>query len=582
MTNQPTFRAPSAQADEPVGARADIIQVDTALESMRDSGFDLTAAAGEPIDNSIEAGASFIRVLTRYGDKKQSIDEIAFADNGEGIEPAIVAHVLSMGYSTRYGQRGSLGRFGVGLKLAGLSLGKRIDIYTKRTGNPAIWHAYLDLSEITSGSQTHIIAEQVDTWPAEYKDIMVGHDGQQFSSGTLVIYRKIDRLPAGGHYGTSLDQKLSELRTFIARTYRDFLDQSLVIELNGRAVTLLDPLFLKDNPRIIERYKPEDLRGTVLDEDDIEITDGNEIHVTVTIVPVEFRWEEGLGGAKDRQGRDIREFQISRENAGKVSMVRNGREINYDIVPRLLPAGIDKIDRYIGIEVRFPAVLDEFFQVRNVKRGAVPVDKLREELRKWLDRPIRAARREIRRHWGEVEMHKQAKEAEHQAAAEAAARAEQTAPKGQAGRDYTDEETERIIAELLQDLGVREDPQQAAQVRQQIKDKPMILVDGSWPGKEIFEVTHLNGKAIVRLNHRHPFIRDIYDALKAAGNGAGEELSTEEFGDLVRKTKRGLDVLFLAYAKGENMHPDPTEFDDLRSYWGQFTQSYLRELPNEE
>jgi hypothetical protein len=41
-------------------------------------------------------------------------------------------------------------------------------------------------------------------------------------------------------------------------------------------------------------------------------------------------------------------------------------------------------------------------------------------------------------------------------------------------------------------------------------------------------------------------------------------------------------VLFLAYAKGENMHPDPGVFDDLRTYWGMFTQSYLRELPTED
>ena len=113
-------------------------------------------------------------------------------------------------------------------------------------------------------------------------------------------------------------------------------------------------------------------------------------------------------------------------------MVRNGREINYDIVPRLLPQGIDKVDRYIGIEVAFPAVLDEFFQVRNVKRGAVPVDKLRAELRKWLDRPVGAARREIRRHWGEVEIQQQAKEGEHEEATDAAAASEKTAPPGQA------------------------------------------------------------------------------------------------------------------------------------------------------
>lgn len=584
MAVEPKFQAPSDNPPAIGGSCADIIQVDKALESMRDSGFDLTAAAGEPIDNSIEADATLVRVITTYDDGMKAIKEIGFADNGDGIDPNIVAHVLSMGYSTRYGQRGErgkFGRFGVGLKLAGLSLGRRIDIYTKQAGSSTIWHAYFDLDEISHGTQTQIEARPDASWPAKYEQVMTGPDGKGFSSGTLVIYGKIDRLADGGHFGTSLNQKINELRTFIARVYRVFLDQGLVIELNGAPVTLLDPLFLLDNPRIIDRYKPADLRGTLIDEDDIEITRDQFIHVKVTIVPVEFRWEEGLGGSKDHQGRDIREFQIP-DSAGKISMVRNGREINYDIVPRLLPTGIDKVDRYIGIEVTFPATLDEFFQVRNVKRGAVPVDKLREELRKWLDRPVRAARREIRRHWGEVAVQKQRTENEHQEAADAAARVEQTAPRGLAGRDLTPAQTEQIINEILVDLGVNEEPEQAAKVREQIQDKPMTLVDGNWPGKEMFEVTHVNSKAIVRLNHRHPFIRDIYDALKTAGNGDGSDMTTEELVDLVRKTKRGLDVLFLAYAKSENMHPDPTRFDDLRSYWGQFTQSYLRELPAEE
>ncbi|MGC0423326.1 ATP-binding protein [Embleya sp. AB8] len=56
--------------------------------------------------------------------------------------------VLSMGFSNRYGRRDGLGRFGVGLKLAGLSLGKRIDVYIRKSGDDTIRHAYLDLQEI--------------------------------------------------------------------------------------------------------------------------------------------------------------------------------------------------------------------------------------------------------------------------------------------------------------------------------------------------------------------------------------------------------------------------------------------------
>jgi hypothetical protein len=125
------------------------------------------------------------------------------------------------------------------------------------------------------------------------------------------------------------------------------------------------------------------------------VKDADPVHVTVTLAPV-HRPEEGTGGSRDDKGRDIRECQINRDSADKISMVRNGREINYDNVARLLPGGVEKLDRYIGIEITFPAELDEFFRVRNVKRGAVPVDKLREELRRWLVRPVRAAQSDPR------------------------------------------------------------------------------------------------------------------------------------------------------------------------------------------
>lgn len=558
--------------------RAVLIQVNTALESMRDSGFDLTAAAGEPIDNSVESGADLIRIITQLNPDKTAVEEIAFADNGRGIEPQIHAKVLSMGFSSRYGSRTGLGRFGVGLKLAGLSLGRRIDVYSKRLNENGVRHSYVDLDEIRAGDQQFIEVSDDTTWPERYAEQMRDPNGAEFTSGTLVIFGKIDRLQSGGTYGTSLDEKRNDLRTFIARAYRKFLDKGLVIELNGTSVTLLDPLFLMDNPRIIKRYKPRDIRGTLIEEDDLEI-DGHKVHVVVTLVPQEFRPVSQAGGSKDAEGRDIREFQIP-ERAGKISMVRNGREINYDLVAKLLPSGVDKVDRYIGIEVAFPAELDEYFQVRNVKRGAVPVNKFREELRTWLERPVKQARSEIRRHWSEVETKVRAdSDSEHDAATGAAARAEQTSPQGRAGQGVSEEREDEVIDEVIEDLQLDPvtDSDKAAGIRDRIKNSPITIVDVSWPGKELFEINHLNAKAILKLNHRHPFIRDIYDPLKKVANNGGEGLTPEEIIELARRTETALDILFLAYAKAENMHHDPTIFDDLRSYWGQFTQAYLKE-----
>src|SRR5438105_2363476 len=100
----------SSVADKPQTAekqRADLVQVDQALESWRDSGLDFAAACGEPVDNSLEEGASTVRILTERGEYEghKAIVRIAFADNGRGIKEAILPNVLSMGFSTRYNSR---------------------------------------------------------------------------------------------------------------------------------------------------------------------------------------------------------------------------------------------------------------------------------------------------------------------------------------------------------------------------------------------------------------------------------------------------------------------------------------------
>lgn len=587
MAATPLFTSAGEPTTGNGAPRSQLIEVDKALESMRDAGFDLGAAVGEPIDNSIEASANIIRIEPTYSRDKKHITTIAFADNGSGIDLQTLPNVLKMGYSTRYGQRGGLGRFGVGLKLAGLSVGTRIEVITKSVGSAECHKVFLDLEMIKSNDQEYIQAEPVDGWPDEYRHLMCDSKGNPFESGTLVLWQNIDRLSSGGTYSSALDSKLAELRKFIARVYRQYLEKGLTVQLDGANTTLHDPLFLMDNPRILQRYKhlPDDeLRGRIIDEDDL-IVDGREVHITVTLAPEIFRPGSQAGGNKDVDGKDIREFQINRENAGRISMLRNGREIYYDIVPRMLPAGVDKIDRYIGIQVTFPAELDEYFQVRNVKRGAEPVNKLREQMRTWLERPIRTARKEIRTYWRQVAVAEQPENGSSTRTMEAIERAEKTAPKGQAGLGVTDEQQEQIINDLLQDLDIDpiEKPEQADKIRTQIRSHPMTLVDGNWPGKEMLEIDHLNGKAVVRLNHRHMFIRDIYDSVRAAASKPLEDQDAGELLDLIHRVSTGLDVLFLAYAKAENMHRDPEIFDDLRSYWGQHAQAYMKEvLKNEE
>ena len=238
-----------------------LIEVDKTLESLRNSGFDLATASGEVVDNSCEANATIVRIYTvekiapsrsngKSSKQSKTIDSIVFADNGNGIAYEVLPSALKLGFSTRYNQRKGLGRFGVGMKLAAISQARRIDIYTRPLGDKKYYHAYLDLDEVSEGLQTLIQGEVVDCFPSEYSNYMQypqssNHPkkGEPFESGTLVVWSKVDRLTDGGNYGSAIQERLQELTKFLARAYRIFIGKGLYIELNGKHITLQDPLF---------------------------------------------------------------------------------------------------------------------------------------------------------------------------------------------------------------------------------------------------------------------------------------------------------------------------------------------------
>lgn len=559
-------------------ANAEIVQVDKALESSRDSGYDLTAAVGEIVDNSIDWGkASTVRIEARWDKGKKRIEKMAFADNGVGIPVETLSHVLSLGFSSSYGSRQGLGRFGVGLKLGTLAIGRRVDVYTRPAGTDAVLHSYLDLDQIKAGEQDCIETSEVDGFPDEFAHLMQTKKSEApFASGTLVLWSNIDRLEEGGRYGQANQERLQGLVRFLARAYRRFIDNGLALELDGRDISLHDPLFLLPNPRVIKRFGP-DVVSSVVERDTIEI-DGGEVEVTITLLPEEFRQHRGRGGRADRAGDEFADLYIP-DHEGRISFLRQGREINYDLVAKMLPGGKKEVDRFIGIEVSFPATLDEYFQVRNVKRGVVPVSKLREELRKFLDKPVKAARKEIRAHWNEVETEESIAHPEHDAAEQAVKRAEQTTPRGQSGIDLSPADEERLISETL-DAVLGEDASDAERidVGARLEEFPISIVDGAWPGKEMLDITHLNNRAIVQINQRHPLFAGVYSELKALADREATEVDPADAIELARNAKAAIELLLMAYAKAESMSPSPEEtFGELRSDWGRFASTYLRE-----
>ncbi|OWA34247.1 hypothetical protein B9G55_18175 [Saccharibacillus sp. O16] len=555
---------------------SEIFQVDRALESWRDSGFDLSTAVGELIDNSIEARANIVRISPYFGQDK-SVNTIVFTDNGTGISPEVLAHTLKIGFSTRYNQRKGLGRFGVGMKVAALSQGRRIDIYTKPVNESSYYHAYLDLDEIVEGRQTHIIAESVETVPQQYLQYMTWKDNHEFENGTIIVWSKIDRLLNEGKYGNSIKETFSDLTKFIARTYRKYIDQGLIIEQESKIIEAHDPLFLIESDRVLKILGKNNFPADVLHSDTISI-DKKDITVTVTLLPEVVRKNKGEGGYKGAAAK-YKDLYL-KDIDGYISIMRNNREIYYDVIPRMFPTRIENIDRFIGVEISFPADLDEYFQVRNVKRGASPVGKLKKEISEIINKPIREARKRITDVFSKSSADGRKTSISHLSAINAVLEAEKSALPGRAGMGMSELESEKIIEEILEDVGINKNDNSnlAQEYKKQLKESPISIVDGSWPGKEMFEVSHLNGRAVVRLNHRHQFIKDIYLPIKEVANGSAsfEQADIEE---IARKTEAAIDLLFMAYAKAENLHQNPEEaFGDLRSQWSYSCTTYVREM----
>jgi hypothetical protein len=102
----------------------------TFIQSLRDVGYDSTISAlCEHVDNSIGAGAKNIRAYIRQtGRQPQQRIDIAVQDDGSGMTPQVLKVATSFGGSTNYNNRSGIGRFGMGMKTAGLSMAPAMEI----------------------------------------------------------------------------------------------------------------------------------------------------------------------------------------------------------------------------------------------------------------------------------------------------------------------------------------------------------------------------------------------------------------------------------------------------------------------
>ncbi|MBC9717842.1 ATP-binding protein [Streptomyces sp. TRM66268-LWL] len=558
-----------------------------ALMSLRESGHNFPSAVGEVIDNSIEAKANHIQIVTEEGQvaRKKVIKQVAIIDDGKGMEEETLHHYLQLGFSTRFMSNDTIGKFGVGAKLAGLSVAMRMDAWSRVEGTDRIRHVFFDLSDAVREEE---VGNEIGIAPPD-DEPLPAHLLAYFpeGSGTLVLWSKIDRV-SDGHGRTTPDHVRNELNKELSRVFREFLSGGIRITVDGLDLRPHDPTF-RHQGTWVDHVLAEHLRRTanaafpggqhhfapqVFFDDEVSVEGTqHKVHVTITLAPPEVLRHKGSGG--DGMAKQLR----LPENEGAISFLRHEREISYTPVARLYPDGVKTPDRFIGFEVRFTPELDRLMGVRNVKRGAVPADELRTTLRDLAKRIIPGARAELARIWGQQDRERAEHAGEHAPIIKAVKKADHTMPKSRVKSVPTPAEKERAYGDMAKDAGKADSAEEKAAYAQEISQLPFVIETVDFPGDQMFELTHLGEQTLIRLNERHSFYREMYEPLRALADGSNGDGAGGKASSTAKRALEAITLLIVAYAKAETQHGTPDEqYAELRKHWGSFTQLYMNKI----
>jgi hypothetical protein len=365
------------------------------LESLRASDFDTYSAIAELIDNSIQAQASKVSIeLVADPRRDTKIKEAIFVDNGQGMDLDTLRICLGLGDGTRINDRKGIGRFGVGMTLGAIHECRKVEVYSKQ--NSSAWHyTYLDLDRIQEGLGI--------PYPVEARPPIAKPDIPE-RSGTIIIWSKYDTPHDSLH--TKL---IPNAKREFGRMFRKFIwgqvpeYQKLQITINGELVRAVDPLYVTKE---LTGFETEP-QASELPQNSfmIEIPEGSpghgqksEVVIRMSLLPEEYTRGRGAGGDQFAKDRHIN------HNEG-ISILRNEREIFFGHIPHAdLHVASREIQRYVGIEIQFSAEIDALFQVRNIKRGAVPVPELRRELVTRIKQPLGSQIKKIQQRWDKIKI----------------------------------------------------------------------------------------------------------------------------------------------------------------------------------
>lgn len=498
------------------GHRPRLVSPANFILATRDSGYRSTGMAiAEFVDNAIQAGARRVDVgLATTSDHAFPI-EIRVVDDGAGMDEITLSSALTFGGSSRFDDRTSLGRYGMGLPNGALSRARCVEVTTWQNGR--VFSASLDVDDFVARGRRALRPARVIERPSSVPATR---------SGTAVVLRRCDRLEL--RRPSALARRvISEL----ARVYRRFLVDGLDLRVNGEVVRPYDPLMLMSDAIAkggrqfgdVLRYCVEGTGGTGL------------IEVRFSELPIE-QWHMLPAERK-------RELGVT--SSPCVSILRAHREIDSG----WFFTGSKRRENYDDwwrCEVAFEPSLDELFGLTHAKQSIAPRPELLELLVPDVEPIARGLNSRVRRRFELTKVKTPLTLAEKQAS-----RAASSLPPLRV-------RSTPIPSELRDAVGLGGDASSSTLSHR------IVVTD--LPGSDAFDVVLDRGTVIVVVNSQHPLYRDVVGPL------AGSDTET----DRVMATRIVLGVLAAGHVEGSlTRKSDRQTAADLRHAWGQVLATFL-------
>ncbi len=490
------------------------------VESMRNTHYKHTGTAlDELVDNSIEAGATRIAIALGYSGKSDAKpDALAVIDDGHGMPSKMLRPAAAWGGTHRHHQdnRTGFGRFGFGLPSASVNQARRFTIYSIVDGGE--WYGVtIDLDEIADGKHTdasgkvHVPEENKMAPPKWVMDhIAKNVRSQPFTHGTVVLWEKMDRVK----WSTTNGMRTNLLQHF-GVMYRNYLNQ-VDIKFDGTKVDSLDPLFITPGGRYfdLDEDRAQALEETKIDVRSKQTGEKVTINVRYALFPLTFF---SVDKSKKAEGRNQNpRFKVSNDFRG-INICRMGRQI--DVVEQTPWAGLEKFrndDRYWGIEIDFPAALDEEFTIANSKQGVVMTDRIWDLLK---EAGVESALKLLRKGVSNAQKAKAAeKETPEESRPSERSMAESTGYKRQKaeGDPVEREKKARENFEQFVKGKTRESGRPEEEVRTEAEadaaKHPYKVEFADHPGAPFYQVTQRGGMKVLEINRSHRFFSDVYAA----------------------------------------------------------------------